>query len=307
MISVIIPVYNGEPFIEKAIRSALHQVEIAEVIVVNDGSTDGTHAILTLLQNENQKVKVFQHPNHENKGRSATRNLGLQNATGNYIAFLDADDYYLPNRFINDFKLFGSNNAIDGVYNAIGAYYYENVTINTDENLCLSTVSEKISYKNLFNELLAGKKGHFSIIGLTIKRTVFDKVGFFNEKLAVAEDTELIWKMALSSRLEAGIIDKAVAMRGIHNNNVFYRRDLYEQDDLRLYESMYEWSTRNNINLSTTERFLERVWILKYRKHESKYEYFTYWVWLNFKVPKLMFSYLSIKYFPLTRYIKKKF
>ncbi|AWG21451.1 hypothetical protein FFWV33_07845 [Flavobacterium faecale] len=306
-LSVIIPVYNAEQFIEKSIRSALDQPEVTEVIVVNDGSTDGTQAILTWMQNENPKVKVFQHPNYENKGRSATRNLGLQNATANYIAFLDADDYYLPNRFTNDFKVFQTNDQIDGVYNAVGLRFYNTVSHELRNEMKRQfTLTKKIEAKNLFCALLKGTYGYFHISGLTLKREVFEVIGAFNTKLVVSEDSDIFLRLALKCTLVASNINDSVAMRGIHSNNVFYRRDLYDENDLYFYESMYEWSSKNKINLNTVEKFLERIWILKYRKKEKKHKYLIYWFRLNLKAPKFLFSYLSVKYFPLTRFFKKK-
>ncbi len=99
---MIIPAYNCDKFIDKAINSALKQPEVTEVILVNDGSTDNTLKIVETLQKTSKKIKIYHHKNEVNKGRSASRNLGIKNAKGNYIAFLDADDYYLNNRFFND-------------------------------------------------------------------------------------------------------------------------------------------------------------------------------------------------------------
>ena len=127
-ISIIIPAYNAERFIEKAILSALQQEDVFEVIVVNDGSIDATLSVIENLQKQHDKIKIYCHENGINKGRSATRNLGIQKATGNYIAFLDADDFYLENRFVNDKKVFNENENVDGVYNAIGVHFYREAT-----------------------------------------------------------------------------------------------------------------------------------------------------------------------------------
>ena len=81
-VSVIIPVYNCESFIEKAIESVLLQPEVFEIIVVNDGSTDDSLSLIEALQKEDDRIKIYHHKNAENKGRSATRNLGIQKATG---------------------------------------------------------------------------------------------------------------------------------------------------------------------------------------------------------------------------------
>ena len=92
LVSVIIPAYNAESFIVEAIDSVLAQsYRNIELIIVNDGSTDSTPI---LCKSYKEKLKLFSQPN---QGVSAARNLGLQKAKGDFIAFLDADDSYLPN------------------------------------------------------------------------------------------------------------------------------------------------------------------------------------------------------------------
>ena len=94
MVSIIIPAYNAEKFIEKAIGSALAQTyENVEVIVVNDGSKDATQAIVEVFAQNNPKIKLISVPNG---GVSRARNIGLDNATGEYVMFLDADDALFP-------------------------------------------------------------------------------------------------------------------------------------------------------------------------------------------------------------------
>ncbi|NEW78266.1 MAG: glycosyltransferase family 2 protein [Gelidibacter sp.] len=306
-LSVIIPVYNGERFIEKAIVSALQQLEVTEVVVVNDGSTDSTQEIIEKLQTQNPRIKIYHHKNSFNKGRSASRNLGIKKANEKYIAFLDADDFYLKNRFTNDVKIFKENKDADGVYNAVDFHFYRESTPLEKQKLTLNTLTQVINPEKLFEALISGKYGHFQIDGLTVKKEVFGEVGYFNESLIVAEDTELIFKMALKCILMPGILNNPVAKRGIHNDNVFNKRDLYDIYDLKLYESMYVWSSKNHFELKTIERFLERIWILQYRKRKKKYSYIFYWVQINLRAPRLLLSYLGIKYFPLVRLLKKKF
>ena len=99
LVSVVIPVYNAEKFVERAIKSALAQAEVAEVIVVDDGFGDGAFDICAHMAAIEPKVKHIWHENRANHGAGAARNLGILHASYPYIAFLDADDYYLPNRF----------------------------------------------------------------------------------------------------------------------------------------------------------------------------------------------------------------
>ena len=304
-VSVVIPVYNCERYIEKAIASVLQQPEVAEIVVVNDGSTDATLSILETLQKQNPIIKVYHHENNSNKGRSASRNLAIKKSTANYIAFLDADDYYLPNRFTSDKKIFHSNNRVDGVYNAIGANFYRDASDEEQEQLELFTVSEKIKPEELFEVLLSGKKGHFSIDGLTVKTEIFKYTGCFTESLVVAEDTELIFKMALKCRLEVGVIDKPVAMRGVHDDNVFNREDLYEENLFKMYESLFFWTAKNKVSTKKIDTLLKWIWMMEYKKEKRMLNNMKYWFFLFFNNPRLLFSMLSVKYFPVVRLRQK--
>src|SRR5687767_10956534 len=105
-ISVIIPVYNAEKYVTQAVESALQFEEVYEVILIEDKSPDNALEVCRQLAEKNDRVKLFQHPDKGNHGAGPTRNLGLENATGDFIAFLDADDYYLPNRFDAEKELF---------------------------------------------------------------------------------------------------------------------------------------------------------------------------------------------------------
>lgn len=306
-VSVVIPVYNGSRFIEKAIHSALQQPEVDEVLVINDGSTDETLKIIKKLQLQNSKIQILHHENNLNKGRSASRNLGVKNAKANYISFLDADDFYLENRFENDKRLFGLNITIEGIYNAIGAHFYRESTFFEEEKLKLTTVTSYIEPNELFENLLYYKKGHFSIDGLTVKKSIFNKTGYFNEDLKVAEDTELIYRMALKCQLQTGVIDKPVAIRGVHDSNVFNDESLYNISKIKLYESLLLWSNKNQINLKRIDHILNVLWIFKYNKTPSLFKNISYWFGLVFKTPRLLFTKLGIKYFPVVRLRQKLF
>lgn len=93
LVSIIVPVFNGEKYIEECITSiSLQRYPCIEIIIVNDGSTDNTAEILNRVTDN--RVKIFTIPN---QGVSAARNKGLENATGTFITFIDADDTIAPN------------------------------------------------------------------------------------------------------------------------------------------------------------------------------------------------------------------
>jgi glycosyltransferase involved in cell wall biosynthesis len=304
-VSVIIPVYNAEKFIEKAILSALQQTEVDEVIVVNDGSKDNTLKIVETIQKTNPNIKLFHHNNKVNKGRSASRNLGIKNSSSNFIAFLDADDFYLKNRFTSDKKMFQENKEIDGVYNAIGVHFYRKYSKEEQDRLELTTVTRQVAPDILFEVLLKGKLGHFSIDGLTVKKSVFHSIGYFSESLVVSEDTELIFKLALKCHLEAGIIDKPLAIRGVHESNVFNSESEYKKYGIKMYESLLFWSTKNQIQFKKIDEILNIIWFKKFNEKRSLVKNIGYWRYLFFKSPRLLFSKLSVKYFPIIRLRKK--
>ncbi len=162
-ISVVIPVYNVEPdYIEDAISSILNQYyQNIEIIVVNDGSTD--RATLEYLKTiNNPKIRVI---NQTNKGLGGARNTGIENATGEYIGFLDADDWLSPDFYSVLLHLCEKNNAdiACGTLVRTGADY-QNPMENFD-NIIISNFTEKMSYitngsvcsklfnKNLFSNI----------------------------------------------------------------------------------------------------------------------------------------------------------
>lgn len=300
-LSVIIPAFNAERFIEKTILSVLAQPEVDEIVIINDGSTDKTEVIISELVKGDDKVVVLNHPNNANMGRSATRNVGIQNAKGNLIAFLDADDFYLEGRFKRDIEIFKDHLDCDGVYNAVGFHYYANSTLSEETKNELYTVRRPIEPSELFEGLLNGKFGHFQIDGLTVKKSLFEKIGLFNENLEVAEDTDIFWKMALKGKLLTGVIDQAVAMRVVHDSNVFYREDIYNGNRYKVYESIISWSLSNGISLKTIDEIFRRVWIIKHSEKLSIHLEIAYWFKQCFSQPRVLFSFLSIKYFPIVR------
>ena len=89
-VSVIIPVYNVEPYIVEALESVIHQTyENLEILVIDDGSTDGSGVICDNYAGKDARICVI---HQENKGLSSARNAGLDRMTGDAVAFLDSDD-----------------------------------------------------------------------------------------------------------------------------------------------------------------------------------------------------------------------
>jgi glycosyltransferase involved in cell wall biosynthesis len=305
-VSVIIPVYNAEQFIEKAIASALFFTEVKEVVVINDGSTDGSLELLRQLRKKDDRLNIYHHKGAVNKGRSASRNLGILQAKSDYISFLDADDFYLEQRFNRD-KLLLRDHNIDGVYNAVGFHLYREIDDTEHHHFKVATLSQIVPAALLFENIVSSRLGYLHLNGLTVKRSVFDIVGFFNEKLEVAEDSDLIFKLALKVKLVPGYLEEEVAKRGVHSTNIFINDALYKDYNLILYESLVSWSLQCHIQQEKIDLLLDTLWILKYRQKATILSYSIYWMGLQKKWPQLIATPLSLKYFPLVRLRQRLF
>lgn len=229
-ISVIVPIFNVVRFLEKAVSSVLSQAEVAELLLVDDGSQDGSLALATSLASGDTRVRVLTHESHANRGAAATRNLGMRHAKYETIAFLDADDYYLPGRFAGVRDLLGASHAADGVYEAVGTHAYDAVGLALHRRRMsnsvdaadpmLTTMDQPIAPSALFEALLLGTHGFFHIDGLTLKRSALEKAGLLDEELVTGvEDKEWFLRLSLRTTLVPGRLSAPVAMRGVYEGN----------------------------------------------------------------------------------------
>lgn len=284
-ISVVIPVYNAEKYLIKAVESALQLDEVYEVILIEDQSPDNALQICFELAQKYDRVKLFQHPDRGNHGAGASRNLGIEKATGDFIAFLDADDYYLPNRFDAEKELF-KDAKIDGVFNAIGTEYLtekgKEEFQSKFKEITLSTVNYPAEGEEVFKGLLSltaktfGTSFHLN--SLTVRRASLELQHLlFNQKLKVHQDSDFIIKLAYHCHLKTGNITEAVAMRGIHDDNritkIVKYSPQYNQRQFLLWKSLNEWAISNQIPPESRNRIylLYKSFDLSLQKGFTKY------------------------------------
>ena len=183
LISVVIPVYNGEKTIAETIESVLNQsFSNFEIVVINDGSQDSTLDILASIQDP--RLKIFSHPN---AGLSASRNRGISQSSGEFIAFLDADDLWTPD------KLEAQLTALQENPNAAVAYSWTDFIDETSQFLKPGphfTISGDV-----YAELL---RGNFLANGSNplIRRQALIKVGSFDVSFSGVADWELYLRLA---------------------------------------------------------------------------------------------------------------
>lgn len=255
-VSVVIPAYNAAAFVTQAVESALAQEEVHEVILVEDCSPDDSLAVCRQLAGLYPQVKLFQHPGGVNRGAGPSRNLGIARSTCPYIAFLDADDFYLPNRFASACDVFEQHPDCDGVYDAVGMYYEDEASrerwrYHSVAGEGITTLPPGIDPVDLFSVLMKGGQGHIHLDGLTINRRILEKSNLFTELPGLEsmhEDTDFILRLAAVGRLYAGNLTLPSAMRRVHGQNRISAprsSESIKRDRIRLRLATYHWLRRN--------------------------------------------------------------
>ena len=180
LVSVIIPSYNRRDTIVMAIHSVQIQTyKNLEIIVVDDGSTDDTMEIINKIRNQDPRLFLFQH--EKNKGANAARNTGIGKAHGEYIAFLDSDDEWLPNKISKQLNVFNSNSNVDIVFTG---YYERGYPSKKISRKWIPSNSTKLS--TLYCENYLGTTS-----SVMYKSSVLRQSNGFNENLPSAQDWDL--------------------------------------------------------------------------------------------------------------------
>jgi len=252
LVSVIIPAYNSAKFIRETIESVLQQIYTSlEIIVVDDGSTDNQKEIIKVLADQDSRVKYFY---QENKGVSAARNFGYEQSSGEYIAFLDADDVWLPDNLILKIEKLQSGK--------FGLAHSDAAIINEVSVATGQTLAGKEG--NVLNDMLmwngAQIPGPSSIL---VKRDVLDQVGLFDTELSTSADYDFFLRIA--SRFAVGRVDKITWKYRIHSNNMHKNIARMEHDVLLVYKKaerekwFYSWSFQRRC-FSTMYLILAASW-----------------------------------------------
>ena len=200
-ISCIVPVYNGARFLAEALDSILAQtLPPTEIIVVDDGSTDATTEVANAYA---EHVTYVQQPN---AGPASARNRGIGLATGSFIAFLDADDLWQPQKLERQMQVLGDS---------------------PEAGICITYL------RNFWVEELAAERermrGHdfakpmpgYVCQCLLARRSVFDSVGQFDESKRIGEDTDWFLRVERAG-IAREILPEALVFRRIHEQNISY-------------------------------------------------------------------------------------
>lgn len=225
-VSVVIAAFNAARWIGETLDSVLAQTyRDFEVIVIDDGSTDETADVVALY---GRKVHYF---HRENGGQPSARNVGIRAARGSYIAFIDADDLWLPNKLELQMKLLTVRRHLAWVYS--DAFYYD-----TESRSVRKTASQlnKMFDGDILRQLLMGN--FIPSPTPVIKKEVFDIIGYFDESplLRIGEDWNMWLKIA--AKYIIGYIPQPLAMVRCHATSMIGSMDLSVsfQSELRMVE-----------------------------------------------------------------------
>lgn len=223
IISIVIPVYNAAPYIERSLGSVLAQTyRELEIIVVDDGSTDATPEILRRFASSDDRIKVI---TKENGGSSSARNAGLKQATGEYLGFIDADDYIEPDMYENLLGVFESDDTVQAAQ-ILSCEEDEEGRIIKDFGEGFDP-AEDFTGREFFRALLL-HKGDSSFCTKLFRRDFFEGFSFSEGRLN--EDFELL--VSMSVRIDHLRVCRKpgyhIILRSVSNTRGDYKQSFYE-------------------------------------------------------------------------------
>ena len=213
-ISAVIPTYNRAHFIGEAIESVLAQSRaVDEIIVVDDGSTDHTPEVLAGFGNRIRYIR------QENAGPSAARNRGIQAAGGDYIAFQDSDDLWLPDKIAVQIGFLAANPDVDIVFGLMANFRSLDDPLEAEiKNQAIRRQLEESNGRiaDMFSLLLI--ENIVPTPTVLLRRGCIDKVGAFDTRLKIAEDFDLWLRAAAVCKF--GFVDQILLRRRRHEANL---------------------------------------------------------------------------------------
>ena len=225
LVSVIIPNYNYAHYLPQALDSVLAQTyPRVEIMVIDDGSTDDSENVLRGYGDRIRSIK------QQNQGVSAARNLGARETRGELLAFLDADDFWLPEKLERQVQRFVADPELGLVHCGV-----EEIHDNGDHLLFrLEGLEGWVATDMLlFNRAVILGGGS----GLVVKRSAFEALGGFDTSLSTSADWDFFYRMAAHARV--GFVPSALLKYRVHGSNMHANVRAMEHDMLIGYEKAF--------------------------------------------------------------------
>lgn len=236
-VTILIPVYNGSNFIKQAIPSAINQTyKNIEILVINDGSTDNGKTE-KVIKEFGDKVKYIK---KENGGVASALNLGIKEATGEYIAWLSHDDIYLPNKIEKEIK------ALEKLEDK-NTIIFSNFELIDENGITFSTTNftKNIRKEKFCQGIYPVLKGAVNGCSILIPKICFEDAGYFKEELKTTNDYEM-W-IRLFSKYPSYFIEDAIIKYRIHPNQDTNKNPVYISECNELWKNIINSLSENTV------------------------------------------------------------
>lgn len=265
-VSVVIPTYNRVTLVQEAIESVLRQrMDGVEVIVVDDGSTDGTHDVLG--ERYGERVRYFY---QVNRGRSAARNYGIRASRGRYLLFLDSDDRLLPEGIEREAAYLDAHPEVDVVYT--DGYFCDETGRNVGR---IASARPPHSTEDILEALVISNV-ITACHSVMVRREALESVGppYFDEALRGTEDEDLWIRLAAQGSTFA-YLDVPTCQYRIHGSNAsrhdpsspayWKRRESVRRSRFKILNADFF----PTLKVETQERFLYKLLLFQIQEDES--------------------------------------
>jgi glycosyltransferase involved in cell wall biosynthesis len=207
LVSILIPCYNAGPWIAQCIQSALDQTyEHKEIVVVDDGSQDNS---LEIVRSFGDRIRV---ESGLNRGANVARNQLLHLSNGQWLSFLDADDYLLPQKIERQIALVNDRSELDAVYSPM-LDLYPNSTVRPDPAVVEGTLHA--TYPFVDEDLYANyfRWNYFSTTALLLKKAAIIEIGGWNVEEPICHEHELVLRLMLAGKYFAFMPERLAVYR----------------------------------------------------------------------------------------------
>lgn len=239
--SFIIPMYNVEKYIKNCLNSILCQsMQDFEIVVVDDGSTDNSNAIVNDMSKNHPSIKLIKKPNG---GQSTARNRGLQEAQGEYVIFLDSDDFIMSDDFLSSVYSEIKKNGADVVMYRYQKYFESRSNPYTPCHYCFECVKEETDMATIIYKLSQADAFYGSAWSKAVRRSVLVDNGITFDESLKCEDID--WNYRLMENIQKlSFVDREFVAYRQREGSVTKSVDLKSVDDflvtLERYKERYE-------------------------------------------------------------------